>query len=192
MSAKLSRVAREPIDFDNSVKIEAQKELDGCFLTITGPKGVNKVKIPGAIEFLIKDNVFTITKGDSDNVALAGTMRALIFNAVQGTVSEFKRNLALHGTGYRAQIKDDVLNLSLGFSNPINFKIPKGVKILTPSQTEIEVTSVDKQLLGLVCANIRKYRPPEPYKGKGIRYIYIDSKGNRTEEIINRKEVKKK
>ncbi len=183
MSAELSRVARAPIKFDNSVKIESQKQDVYCALKITGPKGSNVINIPNTIHFSVNDNVFSIVSSVDENKALPGTMRALVCNAIEGVTNEFKKKLIINGTGYRAQIKGNILNLSLGFSHPVEFKIPNGVNIVTPSQTEIEVSSVDKQLLGAVCADIRSYRPPEPYKGKGIKY---------EDEKIQRKEVDKK
>ena len=115
--------------------------------------------------------------------ALAGTMRALVANLVQGVTEGFERKLTLVGVGYRARVQGKTLNLTLGFSHPVNFEIPEGIKIDTPSQTEVVVSGVDKQLVCQVAANIRAYRPPEPYKGKGVRYA---------DERVVIKEAKKK
>jgi large subunit ribosomal protein L6 len=114
---------------------------------------------------------------------MSGTMRALVANMVTGVTKGFERKLSLVGVGFRAQAQGDKLNLSLGYSHPVVHQMPKGVKVVTPTQTEIVISGVDKQLVGQVAAEVRAYRPPEPYKGKGVRYV---------DEVIVLKETKKK
>ncbi len=131
-----------------------------------------------------KDGVLNVApKTDSrGDWAMAGTFRALINNMVQGVSSGFEKKLSLIGVGYRAQAQGKTLNLNLGFSHPIDYSVPEGVTVETPSQTEIVVSGCDKQKVGQVAAEIRAYRPPEPYKGKGVRYV---------DEYVARKEAKK-
>ena len=130
------------------------------------------------------DNLVCKALGNSRHAnAMSGTMRALVANMVTGVTKGFERKLALVGVGFRAQAQGDKLNLSLGFSHPVVHQMPKGVKVATPTQTEIVITGVDKQLVGQVAAEVRAYRPPEPYKGKGVRYV---------DEVIVLKETKKK
>ena len=122
-------------------------------------------------------------RDDKNATAQAGTARAIVSNMVTGVSAGFERKLTLIGVGYRAQAKDNVLSLSLGFSHPVDFEVPVGVSVETPTQTEIVIKGSDKQQVGQVAAKIRAYRPPEPYKGKGVRYA---------EEHVARKEAKKK
>jgi large subunit ribosomal protein L6 len=122
-------------------------------------------------------------RDDKNATAQAGTARAIVSNMVTGVSAGFERKLTLIGVGYRAQAKDNILSLSLGFSHPVNFEVPVGVSVETPTQTEIVIKGSDKQQVGQVAAKIRAYRPPEPYKGKGVRYA---------EEHVARKEAKKK
>jgi len=122
--------------------------------------------------------------GNSNHAnAMSGTMRALVANMVTGVTKGFERKLALVGVGFRAQAQGDKLNMTLGYSHPVVHQMPKGIKVATPTQTEIVITGVDKQLVGQVAAEVRAYRPPEPYKGKGVRYV---------NEVIVLKETKKK
>jgi len=125
---------------------------------------------------------FAAIEGAENGIALAGTTRALVNNIVTGLTVGFEKKLTLFGVGYRAKMSGNTLNLTLGLSHPVDFVVPEGVSISTPSQTEILITGIDKQLIGQVAANIRKFRPPEPYKGKGIRYA---------NEVIVLKEVNK-
>jgi large subunit ribosomal protein L6 len=136
-----------------------------------------------SVSVKLEDGVITVTPADDSSWAMAGTMRALLGNMVQGVSEGFSKKLQLVGVGYRAQGKGKVLNLSLGFSHPIDYPVPEGITIETPSQTEIVVSGSDKQRVGQVAAEIRAFRPPEPYKGKGVRYA---------DERIIRKEAKKK
>jgi large subunit ribosomal protein L6 len=129
------------------------------------------------------DNEINVHVEKTKSLAMAGTMRSLVNNLVIGVSKGFEKKLELVGVGYRAQAKGKVLNLNLGFSHPVDYVIPEGVKIETPSQTEVVITGSDKQKIGQVAADIRAYRPPEPYKGKGIKY---------SDERIVRKEAKKK
>jgi large subunit ribosomal protein L6 len=122
--------------------------------------------------------------GNSNHAnAMSGTMRALVANMVTGVTKGFERKLSLVGVGFRAQAQGDKLNMTLGYSHPVVHQMPKGIKVVTPTQTEIVITGVDKQLVGQVAAEVRAYRPPEPYKGKGVRYV---------NEVIVLKETKKK
>lgn len=126
---------------------------------------------------------FSGREGVDGSVSMAGTMRSLTNNLVIGVTQGFEKKLALVGVGYRAQAQGNILNLTLGFSHPVNYAIPDGITIETPTQTEIVVKGIDKQKVGQVSAEIRAYRPPEPYKGKGVRYV---------DERVIRKEAKKK
>lgn len=154
-------------------------------MTVKGANGQMSHNIHQAIKVDINENVIRINWDESDQnaKAFAGTTRAIVNNMVVGVSSGFEKKLSLVGVGYRAQSKGKVLNLTLGFSHPIDFEIPEGITVETPSQTEIVVKGHDKQVVGQVAAKIRSYRPPEPYKGKGVRYA---------DEHVVRKEAKKK
>lgn len=176
-----SRVARKPIDIPKGVDVLLK---DGV-ITVKGKNGELQYTIPANVSVIVSEQQLLVSANDetvSAN-ALAGTSRARINNMVVGVDRLFEKKLQLVGVGYRAQLKGKVLNLTLGYSHPIDHIIPEGVMIEVPSQTEITVKSADKQLVGQVAADIRSYRQPEPYKGKGIRYV---------DEIIKRKEAKKK
>jgi large subunit ribosomal protein L6 len=176
----MSRVAKKPLELPNGVSLQ----VSGQDITVTGPKGVIAMRCPETVMVSVDGNVATVTPAaDALNSALAGTIRAILGNHVHGVSQGFARSLELVGVGYRAQAQGNVLNLSLGFSHPIAFAVPEGVTIETPSQTEVVVKGHDCQQVGQVAANIRSFRPPEPYKGKGVKY-----KGER----ILRKEAKKK
>lgn len=177
----MSRVAKQPITVPKGVEVV----LDGEFLRVKGPKGAQDLRIHSQVNVKITDGVIQFEPIDDAQSAdaLAGTMRAVTQNMVTGVTTGFERRLQLVGVGYRAQAQGAVLNLSLGFSHPINYQLPNGVVAETPTQTEILLKGVDKQLLGQVAAEIRGYRPPEPYKGKGVKYAG---------EFIVRKEAKKK
>lgn len=176
----MSRVAKRPLDLPAGVSLE----MSGQEITVKGPKGEISMRCPEAVEVSIEGNVATVSPAaNNDNAALAGTIRSVLGNHVHGVSQGFERALELVGVGYRAQAQGKVLNLSLGYSHPIAFQIPDGISIETPSQTEIVVKGHDCQQVGQVAANIRDFRRPEPYKGKGVKY-----KGER----ILRKEAKKK
>jgi large subunit ribosomal protein L6 len=179
----MSRVAKAPISVPEKVTVE-QKAGE---IHVKGPKGSLEVTLHTEVDFELNDNVVSImpaAKGKSKpNWAMAGTMRALINNAVTGVSEGFVKKLELVGVGYRAQLQGSKLVLSLGFSHPVEHQLPEGVSANVVGNTTIELTSIDKQLLGQTAANIRSYRKPEPYKGKGVRY---------SDEMIVRKETKKK
>jgi large subunit ribosomal protein L6 len=177
----MSRIAKAPINIPNGVDIK----LEGGSITVKGSKGLLSLKISPDVIVSIVDNVMSLQwdKNDKNAVAQAGTARAIVNNMVTGVSAGFERKLTLIGVGYRAQAKDNVLSLSLGYSHPVDFEVPNGVVVETPTQTEIVVKGSDKQQVGQVAAKIRAYRPPEPYKGKGVRY---------TDEHVARKEAKKK
>ncbi len=164
----MSRIAKEPVSLPGGVKAEFQ----GGQLLVSGPKGSLKLSIPENIGLELGEDFIKVRQNEEDKKckALSGTIRALIQNLVTGVQSGFEYKLEIVGVGYRAQVQGKKLNLSLGFSHPVEFTIPEGVAIETPSQTEIVIQGVDKQVVGQVAADIRSFRPPEPYKGKGVRY----------------------
>ena len=177
----MSRVGLKPISLPKDVKID----LKGDLLTVKGPKGELRRKIHPRVNILTENDqiVVSIKDGNKGSKALHGLFRALIANMVTGVSMGFERKLELVGIGYRAQQQGDILNLTLGYSHPVKYPIPDGIKIQTPSATQVVVTGIDKQKVGQVAAEIRAFRPPEPYKGKGIKYA---------DEHILRKEAKKK
>lgn len=175
----MSRIAKQPIDIPSGVDVK----LQGQNLVVKGPVGEMSMNIHSDVSVEQKDNQLCVQMDKSNNIAMAGTMRSLMNNLVTGVSKGFERKLELVGVGYRAQSKGKALNLTLGFSHPIDYPIPEGIKIETPSQTEVVIKGADKQKVGQVAAEIRAYRPPEPYKGKGVKYA---------EERIIRKEAKKK
>ncbi|HEX4939225.1 MAG TPA: 50S ribosomal protein L6 [Candidatus Kapabacteria bacterium] len=177
----MSRVAKSPIKVPAGVDI---KQV-GQQLVVKGSKGELKIALNPLVNVEVAAGVAQIKPvSESQNAwAMAGTFRALVNNMVKGVSAGFERKLELVGVGYRAQAKGKVLSLSLGFSHPVEYQLPDGVTAETPSQTEILLRSSDKQLLGQVAANVRSFRPPEPYKGKGVRY---------SDEKVLRKEAKKK
>ena len=177
----MSRIAKKPIAVPAGVEVK----ISGQDVTVKGPKGTLTMQLHADVSLAQDGDVLSVTteKADKPTVALAGTMNALVTNMVTGASVGYQKKLELVGVGYRAQAKGKELNLSLGFSHPVVFPVPEGIVIETPSQTEIVVSGVDKQAVGQVSAKIRAYRPPEPYKGKGIKYAG---------EHIVRKEAKKK
>ena len=177
----MSRVAKEPI----VIKPEVEVSLVGQEISIKGVNGSLSMKVHDSVSITSNNGclVFSARDGKQNGWAQAGTARALINNIVHGVSVGFERRLILVGVGYRASLKGKVINLTLGFSHPVNFTLPTGVTAETPSQTEIILKSADKQLLGRVAAEIRNLRPPEPYKGKGVRY---------SDENVRRKDAKKK
>jgi large subunit ribosomal protein L6 len=157
----------------------------GQQVTVKGPKGTLEHTIHGLVEMVREDAELKFKARDESKAAnaLTGTTRALVNNLVVGVSDGFEKKLELIGVGYRAQAKGKVLNLTLGFSHPIDYELPEGVTAETPSQTEIVIKGCDKQKVGQVAAEVRAFRPPEPYKGKGVRYA---------DEHVVRKEAKKK
>ncbi len=177
----MSRIAKAPVIIPGGVNIQ----LVGNNVTVKGTNGQLSYDINSAVSLDITDNVIQIQwdKDDKKATAQAGTARAIVNNMVTGVSAGFEKKLTLIGVGYRAQAKGSILNLALGFSHPVDFEVPVGITVETPTQTEIIVKGSDKQLVGEVAAKIRAYRPPEPYKGKGVRYA---------DEFVARKEAKKK
>ncbi|MCB1803086.1 MAG: 50S ribosomal protein L6 [Gammaproteobacteria bacterium] len=175
----MSRIAKAPITVPKGTEVK----INGRHVSVKGSKGTLELDMHPTVSIKLEDGVLTVTPADDSAWAMAGTMRALIANMVTGASQGFEKKLQLVGVGYRAQGKGKVLNLSLGFSHPIDYPVPEGITIDTPSQTEIVISGTDKQRVGQVAAEIRGYRPPEPYKGKGVRYA---------DERIIRKEAKKK
>ena len=174
----MSRVAKKPVAITKGVELNVQPES----ISVKGPKGTLSVAKPVGIEVNIEDGNAQLSANDPALVPLTGTLRAIVANMVHGVSTGFERKLELVGVGYRAAMQGKDLSLSLGFSHPILFPAPEGITISTPTQTEILVAGADKQRVGEVAAKIRGYRPPEPYKGKGVKYAG---------EVIIRKEAKK-
>ena len=177
----MSRVAKSPVVIPAGVEVA----LDGNNITVKGKSASLSAKINSLVAVKVQDGAITFAPVDDSAEANAqsGTARANVANMVNGLSKGFERKLTLIGVGYRAQAKGKVLNLELGYSHPINYEVPEGITIETPSQTEIVVKGFDKALVGQVAANLRAYRKPEPYKGKGVRYA---------DEVVHIKEVKKK
>jgi len=177
----MSRVAKKPVELPKGVEIN----INGQAITVKGSKGSLSRDIHTSVGITQEDKVLTFAAKDGSKAAMAltGTTRALINNMVVGVTEGFEKKLELVGVGYRAQAQGQKLNLTLGFSHPVDYTVPEGITVETPSQTEVVVKGMDKQKVGQVAAEIRAYRPPEPYKGKGVKYV---------DEIIIRKEAKKK
>lgn len=177
----MSRVAKNPVKLPAGVEVK----FAGQQLSVKGAKGTLELNIHSSVEIVEEAGElrFAARNGDQQTRAMAGTTRALVNNMVIGVSAGFERKLQLVGVGYKAQAKGQVLNLALGFSHPIDYELPEGVVAETPNQTEILIKGVDKQLVGQVAAEIRDFRRPEPYKGKGVRY---------SDEVVRRKEAKKK
>ena len=177
----MSRIANNPVALPSGVEIK----IDGQHISVKGGKGSMEMDVHSDVEVKQEDNVLTFTARSASKQAraLSGTMRALVNNMVVGVSNGFERRLQLQGVGYRAQAQGKKLNLQLGFSHPVEYDLPEGVSAETPSQTEIVISGMDNQLVGQVSAEIRAFRPPEPYKGKGVRYV---------DERVRRKEAKKK
>ena len=178
----MSRIAKAPINVPSGVSVD----ISGDQVKVKGSKGDLGLSVHEFVEVVQEDGSIQVKPRDESDKAqwaMAGTFRALVSNMVTGVSDGFSKKLQLIGVGYRAQAKGDVLNLNLGFSHPVDYAVPEGITIETPSQTEIVVSGCDKQRVGQVAAEIRAYRPPEPYKGKGVRYA---------DEHVVRKEAKKK
>lgn len=177
----MSRVAKNPVTVPAGVEVKFGTEA----LVIKGENGELSFPLHSDVAIELNDGKLTFAaKNDSKQAnAMSGTARALVNNMVKGVSEGFEKKLQLIGVGYRAQAQGKVLNLSLGFSHPIVYEMPEGVSVQTPSQTEIVLTGADKQVVGQVAAEIRAFRSPEPYKGKGVRYVG---------EVVVMKEAKKK
>jgi large subunit ribosomal protein L6 len=176
----MSRVANNPITVPKGVEVTL-----GGAISVKGPLGTMSRAMAPDVAVALNDGVMTFAPvGTSIQAnAMAGTLRALVNNMVQGVSKGFEKKLTLVGVGYRAQAQGDALNLTLGFSHPVVHKMPAGIKVETPTQTEIVIKGIDRQAVGQVAADVRAYRPPEPYKGKGVRY---------SDEVVIKKETKKK
>ena len=175
------RVAKNPVTVPAGVEVNFGTDA----LTVKGKNGALSLPLTGAVKVELNDGQLTFAAANDSKhaVAMSGTVRALVANMVKGVSEGFEKKLQLIGVGYRAQAQGKTLNLSLGFSHPVVYEMPEGVSVATPSQTEIVLTGADKQAVGQAAAEIRGYRPPEPYKGKGVRYV--------GEQVIM-KEAKKK
>jgi large subunit ribosomal protein L6 len=177
----MSRIAKKPVEIISGAEVT----VSGQTVTVKGKQGNLSIALHDTVSVKQEDSSLNFAPNDNSkgSMAMAGTMRSLVNNMVVGVTQGFTKQLQLVGVGYRAQMQGNVLDLSLGFSHPVKYAIPEGITIETPSQTEINVKGADKQKVGQVCAEIRAYRPPEPYKGKGVRY---------SDERVVRKEAKKK
>ena len=177
----MSRIANAPVALPSGVEVT----FEGQLIRVKGSKGQLEWNIHELVAVNQEDSNLKVSANDDSKlaIALAGTTRALVNNMVTGVTVGFEKKLTIIGVGYRAQAQGQKLNLTLGFSHPVNYKVPEGIKVETPSNTEITVTGIDKQKVGQVAAEIRAYRKPEPYKGKGVRYV---------DEYVLRKQAKKK
>jgi len=177
----MSRVAKSPVALPAGVTVT----LNGQSMTVKGGKGSMDLAIHNDVEVNQDENVLTFgaRNNSKQSIAMSGTTRALVNNMVAGVSVGFTKTLLLQGVGYRAAVKGSLVNLTLGFSHPVDHQLPEGITAECPNQTTIVVSGIDKQIVGQVAAEIRGYRPPEPYKGKGVRYA---------DEHVRRKEAKKK
>ena len=175
----MSRVANNPIQLPSGVEVK----VSGRDLTVKGGKGSLELSLFEGIQVNQDDNVLSFAYDNDKLKAMAGTTRALVNNMVKGVTEGWEKKLVLNGVGYRAKVTGKSVNLTVGLSHPVDYKLPEGVTAESPSQTEVVVRGIDKQAVGQAAAEIRSFRPPEPYKGKGIRYA---------DEYVRRKEAKKK
>jgi len=177
----MSRIGKSPIPVPAGVEIAIEQDS----ISVKGPLGTAHQAVVGGVGVVREGNELQIKvlEASSQATAMSGTLRALVSNMVTGVTQGFERKLQLVGVGYRAQAQGDKLNLTLGFSHPVVHQMPKGITVATPTQTEILIKGIDKQVVGQVAAEVRSYRPPEPYKGKGVRY---------SDEVVVIKETKKK
>lgn len=177
----MSRIAKNPVVVPAGVEIK----IDGQQITAKGKNGQLSLDVHPSVAVQQAEGVLTFAArdGSKNAIALSGTTRALVNNMVTGVSAGFEKTMQLIGVGYRAQAKDKIVNLTLGFSHPIDYELPEGITAETPNNTTIIVRGADKQRVGQVAAEIRAFRPPEPYKGKGVRYA---------DEYVRRKEAKKK
>jgi large subunit ribosomal protein L6 len=175
----MSRIAKKPIAVPAGIEVK----ISGRSVNVKGPKGNLNIDLHETVSIAQDGDVLNLTPTSDSAWAMAGTMRSLVGNMVTGVSEGYEKKLELIGVGYRAKAQGKSLNLQLGFSHPVDYAVPEGITVETPSQTEILVKGADKQQVGQVSAEIRAYRPPEPYKGKGVRYV---------DEHVIRKEAKKK
>ncbi len=177
----MSRIGKKPVDLPSGV----EAKVSGQTIEVKGPKGTRSFTATDDVTIAVEDNAVTVTpRGKSKRARQQwGMSRTMVANAVEGVTTGFKKELEINGVGYRAQMQGTTLKLSLGLSHEVNFEVPQGVTVTAPKQTQIIVEGIDEQQVGQVAANIREWRKPEPYKGKGIKYL---------DEYIFRKEGKKK
>jgi large subunit ribosomal protein L6 len=177
----MSRIAKQPVEVPNGVELN----ITGRELSAKGPKGYLSVTLHDSVDVKNENNVLTFSPKDDkkSSMALTGTLRSVVNSIVTGVTEGFEKKLVLVGVGYRAQVQGKKLSLSLGFSHPVEYAVPEGIEIESASPTELTVRGCSKQQVGQVSAEIRAFRPPEPYKGKGVKYA---------DEQIIRKEAKKK
>ena len=175
----MSRVANNPVNLPKGVEVN----INGSNVSVKGGKGTMEMTLSDGIGIDVNEGVAQITYDFDTNRAMAGTTRALLNNLVVGVSDGWEKKLVLNGVGYRAKAAGKTVNLNLGLSHPVDYELPEGLSAETPTQTEIVIRGTDKQAVGQAAAEIRSFRPPEPYKGKGIRYA---------DEYVRRKEAKKK
>ena len=175
----MSRVANNPVNLHKGVEVN----INGSNVSVKGGKGTMEMTLTDGIGIDVNEGVAQITYDFDTNRAMAGTTRALLNNLVVGVSDGWEKKLVLNGVGYRAKAAGKTVNLNLGLSHPVDYELPEGLSAETPTQTEIVIRGTDKQAVGQAAAEIRSFRPPEPYKGKGIRYA---------DEYVRRKEAKKK
>ena len=177
----MSRIGKRPVDLPSGV----EASVSGQTVSVKGPKGTRTFTATDDVTLSVEDGSVSVTPRGKSKRALQqwGMSRSMVQNLVTGVTTGFKKELEITGVGYRAQMQGNTLKLALGYSHDVNFEVPEGVTVTAPKQTEITVEGIDQQLVGQVAANIREWRAPEPYKGKGIRY---------KDEYIFRKEGKKK
>ena len=175
----MSRVANSPVSLPKGVEVN----INGSNVSVKGGKGTMEMTLTDGISIDVNEGVAQIIYDFDTNRAMAGTTRALLNNLVVGVTDGWEKKLVLNGVGYRAKAAGKTVNLSLGLSHPVDYELPEGLSAETPTQTEIVIRRTDKQAVGQAAAEIRSFRPPEPYKGKGIRYA---------DEYVRRKEAKKK
>ncbi|MEZ5503333.1 MAG: 50S ribosomal protein L6 [Halioglobus sp.] len=175
----MSRVAKDPIQLPKGVEVV----LNGCDVTVKGAKGTLALSLSQGVQLSQEDNAISFAYDSDKTSAMAGTTRALVNNMVKGVSEGWEKKLLLNGVGYRAKVTGNVVNLTVGLSHPVDYELPKGVSAESPSPTEVILKGIDKHAVGQAAAELRSFRPPEPYKGKGIRYA---------DEFVRRKEAKKK
>jgi large subunit ribosomal protein L6 len=177
----MSRIGNSPVELPSGVEIQ----LSDSEISVKGPLGTLKQPLSDQVRVERVENQLQVKVANNSSTAnaMSGTLRALIANMVQGVTKGYQKKLMLVGVGYRAQAQGDKLNLTLGFSHPVVHQMPQGIKVETPTQTEILIKGIDKQAVGQIAAEVRAYRRPEPYKGKGVRY---------SDEVVVLKETKKK
>jgi len=175
----MSRVANNPVPLPKGVEVT----IDGRQVEVKGSKGALSLSLFDGVDLAQEDGTVTVAYESDAVKAMAGTTRALVNNMVKGVSEGWEKKLILNGVGYRAKATGQTVNLTIGLSHPVDYELPEGLSAETPTQTEIVIKGIDKQAVGEAAAKIRSFRPPEPYKGKGIRYA---------DEYVRRKEAKKK